>query len=84
MMHGSARNRVVTAAVVLAIALAGYLSFEFGRIQADFNVVDALDERKAYEDRIKGLERELENTRQEVELERTHRGAEPEAYRMMM
>jgi len=81
MMHGSARNRVVTAAVVLAIALAGYLSFEFGRIQADFNVVDALDERKAYEDRIKGLERELENTRQEVELERTHRGVEREAYR---
>ena len=81
MMHGYSRNWAVTAAVVLVIALAGYLFFEFGRIQADFNVVDAQDERKSYEDRIESLEREIVNLRQEIELERTHRDVEREAYR---
>jgi hypothetical protein len=63
-----------------AIGLAGYLSFEFGRIQADFNVVDALDERKFYEDRIADLEREIVTLKQEIELQQTHRNIERAAY----
>ena len=79
-MHGTARNWVVTLAVMAAIGLAGYLSFEFGRIQADFNVVDALDERKSYEDRIADLEREIVTLKQEIELQQTHRNIERTAY----
>jgi len=65
---------------MLAIAVAGYLSFEFGRIQADFNVVDALDERKAYEDRIDALNDEIIELKQDVELEKTHRAIDKAAY----
>jgi hypothetical protein len=80
-MHGSARNWASTGAVLLAIAVAGYLSFEFGRIQADFNVVDALDDRKAYEGRIDALNDEIVELKQEVELEKTHRDIEKAAYK---
>jgi hypothetical protein len=79
-MHGTARNWAVTLAVLAAIGLAGYLSFEFGRIQADFNVVDALDERKSYEDRIKTLERNIVTLKQEIEIVETHRNIERAAY----
>ena len=80
-MHGSARNWAVTGAVVLAIAVAGYLSFEFGRIQADFNVVDALDERKAFKKTIRDLEDEIVALKQEIELQKTHRQVEQAAYK---
>jgi hypothetical protein len=80
-MHGSARNWAGTGAVVLAIAVAGYLSFEFGRIQADFNVVDALDERKAYEGRIDTLNDEIVELKQEVELQKTNRVVDKAAYK---
>ena len=79
-MHGIARNGALTVAVIAAIGLAGYLSFEFGRIQADFNVVDALDERKSYEDRIASLEDEVVTLKQDIELHQTHREIEREAY----
>ena len=80
-MHGTARSGALTLAVVAAIALAGYLSFEFGRIQADFNVVDALDERKSFEDRITQLEDEIETLEQEIKLHQTHREIERAAYK---
>ena len=66
---------------MLAIAVAGYLSFEFGRIQADFNVVDALDERKTYEVRIDALNDEIVELKQEVELQKTHRDIDKAAYK---
>ena len=66
---------------MLAIAVAGYLSFEFGRIQADFNVVDALDERKAYEGRIDILNDEIVELKQEVELQKTNRVVDKAAYK---
>ena len=66
---------------MLAIVVAGYLSFEFGRIQADFNVVDAIDERKSYEDRVEALSNEIVALKQEIELQKTHRAIEKTAYR---
>lgn len=66
---------------MLAIAVAGYLSFEFGRIQADFNVVEASDERKSYADRIRGLEKQIVALKQEIELQATHREIERAAYK---
>lgn len=79
-MHGSARNWAVSAAVVLVIVLAGYLSFEFGRIQADFNILDARDEYKAYADQISRLDKRIETLKQEVALQQTHREIERAAY----
>lgn len=80
-MQRSSAGAGVTVAVIIAIAVAGYLSFEFGRIQADFNVIETEDERKAYEDRIEGLEAEIVDLKQEIELEKTHRNIEREAYK---
>lgn len=80
-MQGSSPGAGVTVAVIIAIAVAGYLSFEFGRIQADFNVIETEDERAAYEDRIRDLEAEIVELKQEVELQKTHREVEREAYK---
>jgi hypothetical protein len=71
----------VVAAALLAIALAGYLSFEFGRIRADFNVVDAIDERKAYDGQIRLLNKEIDALKQEIEVHKTHREIEQAAYK---
>ncbi|MDZ7768267.1 MAG: hypothetical protein U5K38_03980 [Woeseiaceae bacterium] len=48
---------VVRSAILLAIVLGGYLTFEFGRIQAGYNIVDEFEERRAYENRIQDLAR---------------------------
>jgi Family of unknown function (DUF6776) len=80
-MHGTARNRVLTLAVVAAVVLAGYLTFEFGRIQADFNLVDALDERKFYEDQIVQRDQQIVTLKQEIELHKTNREVERAAYK---
>lgn len=80
-MHGWSPGAGVTVAVIIAICVAGYLSFEFGRIQADFNVIETEDEREAYEDRISSLEAEIVELKQEIELQKTHREVEREAYK---
>jgi len=47
------------AVLAVMIAVVAYLVFEFGRIQANYNIVDAAKERQGYEDRIRGLETTL-------------------------
>jgi len=58
-----------------------YLVFEFGRIQANYNIVDVGKERQMYEDRIAGLEEEIVGLNEEVALLETHRDIDSEAYR---
>jgi cell division protein FtsB len=69
--------RTVLAALVVVFA---YLVFEFGRIQANYSIVDAAKERQAYEDRIAGLEDEITALKEEVALLETHRDIDREAY----
>ena len=71
-------TRVVVAALVVVV---GYLVYEFGRIQANYNIVDAAEERQAYEDRIAGLENEIVGLKEEIALLETHRDIDREAYR---
>lgn len=68
--------------VVLAILIAGfgYLVFESGRIQANYNIVDAGKERQVYEDRIRGLEEDIVALKEEVKLLETHRDIDRAAY----
>ena len=82
-MQGSGRGPWTAVSIVVTALVAGYLSFEFGRIQADFNVIETGDERQAYEDRIEALESEVADLKQQVELQKTHRGVEQEAYRQI-
>ena len=69
------------AALAVAIVVGGYLTFEFGRIQADYNVVDAAQQRDDYENRIKELQNHIASLNQEIALLETHRDIDREAYK---
>ena len=69
------------AVLAVMIVVFGYLVFEFGRIQANYNIVDAAKERQAYEDRIAGLQDEIVALKQDVALLETHRDVDREAYK---
>ena len=79
-MHS--RGRVLITRVVLAVLVVavGYLVFEYGRIQANYNIVDAGKERQVYEDRIAELEKTVVALREEIALLETHRDIDREAY----
>jgi len=66
---------------VALIVVVGYLVFEFGRIQANFNIVDATAEREAYEDKIEGLQGEIVGLKEQVVLLETHREIDKTAYK---
>jgi len=65
---------------VLAL-VSGYLIFEFGRISAGYDIVDAAKDRQAYEERIMALDDEIAALNQEVALLETHREIDREAYK---
>ena len=69
------------AVIVVVAVVGGYLVYEFGRIQAGYDLVDAAGERKAYEDRISGLEDEISALKEQVALLETHRDIDREAYK---
>ncbi|MCP5091633.1 MAG: hypothetical protein GY949_11990 [Gammaproteobacteria bacterium] len=65
---------------VLAL-VSGYLIFEFGRISAGYDIVDAAKDRQAYEERIMALDDEIVSLNQEVARLETHREIDREAYK---
>ena len=67
--------------LAVVILATGYLVFEFGRIQANYNIVDAAKEREAYEARIGELEAEIVALNEQVALLETHRDIDHEAYK---
>ena len=73
---------IATRAVLgVLIVVCGYLVFEFGRIQANYNIVDAARERAAFEDHIAELQAEIVSLKQSVALLETHRDIDSEAYK---
>ncbi len=70
----------VKAAILVAIVVSCYLSFEFGRIQSGFNVVDAVSEKSSLEEIIRGLDKEIVSLKEQVALQETHRRIDREAY----
>jgi cell division protein FtsB len=68
-------------ALAIAFVVGAYLTFEFGRIQADYNVVDAAQKRQDYENRIKELHNQIAALKQEIALLETHRDIDREAYK---
>lgn len=76
------RSRVALTRIFLtAVVAAGlYLVFEFGRIQANYNIVDAGRERQVYDNRITTLDVEIVSLKQAVALLETHRDIDREAY----
>lgn len=67
-------------AMLAVVTVVGYLIFEFGRIQANYNIIDAAAERQAFEDHVATLDDQIEALRQEVALLETHRAIDRKAY----
>lgn len=80
-MHGAGRTWVVRGLLLGLIAISGYLIFEFGRINAGYDIVDAANDRQAYEDHITALDDTIVALKQEVALLETHREIDREAYK---
>ena len=79
--NGLSTRVIVTRAVIAALVLgAGYLVFEFGRIQAGYDLLQVSEERQAFEDRIASLESEIIALNEEIAVLETHRGIDREAY----
>lgn len=75
-----ARGLLVRIALGLLIVGGGYLIFEFGRIQAGYDIVDAAEERGAFEERILSLEDEIVSLNEQIAMLETHRAIDREAY----
>jgi len=82
-MPGLGHRWVQRATVAAALIVGAYLIFEFGRIQAKFNIVDAVSEQQALESEIKGLENQIVALKQEIALLETHRDIDHEAYQVV-
>lgn len=80
-VHGTWRTWAVRAALAVLAVVAGYLVYEYGRISAGYDVVDAAEERRQFEAHINALDREIADLKQEVALLETHREIDREAYR---
>ncbi len=79
--HGKGRTRAYAVLLALLAIVSGYLIFEFGRIQAEYNIVEAAKERAALENTIQGLEDDVERLRDQIAVLETHRDIEREAYK---
>jgi cell division protein FtsB len=77
------RGRVVITRVLMLglVAASVYLVFEFGRIQANYNIVDANRERQAYDQHIATLDAEIIALKQAVVLLEQHQNIDREAYK---
>lgn len=82
-MDGPGLSVGMRVAVVLAILVGAYLIFEFGRIQANYNIVDAIAEQQEYASVIDGLEKQIVELKQEIALLDTHREIDREAYQVV-
>jgi cell division protein FtsB len=80
-LHSPVRLWATRLALAILAVTGAYLVYEFGRIQAGYDLVDAASERRAYEERIDGLEDEIKALKEQVALLETHRDIDREAYK---
>ena len=80
---GTGRSNGMRAAIVLAIVVGAYLIFEFGRIQANYNIVDAQAEQREYSNQIDTLDNEIAELKQEIARLETTQVIEKEAYQVV-
>jgi cell division protein FtsB len=80
--HSHGRGRVFVTRLVIAVLVlvCAYLVYEFGRIQANYNIVDAGHERDAYEARIVSLSEEIESLKETIARLETNRDIDSSAY----
>ena len=79
--HGAGRTWIFRAGMVVLALVAAYLVFEYGRISAGYDVVDAANERGALEEHIVSLDVEIAALKQEIAVLETHREIDRESYK---
>jgi hypothetical protein len=77
---GPTQGIVVRLLLLALCAGALYLSYEFGRIRAGYNIVEAMAERGELENRIAALEKDKLALSEQIALLETHRSIDREAY----
>ncbi|MDJ0909201.1 MAG: hypothetical protein QNI99_08395 [Woeseiaceae bacterium] len=80
MQRGSNSSIVVRVVIAALVVGAGYLVYEFGRIQAGYNLLDAAEERAGLSETIVELENEIQSLNEQIALLETHRDIEQAAY----
>lgn len=71
----------VRSGLALAVLLGGYLTFELGRIQAGYNVADAITEERAWADEVRAQQAEIVALKEQIALLETHRDIDRAAYK---
>ena len=66
--------------VLAAIVVGAYLTFELGRMQAGYSLVDARRDKAALREEISTLEAEVVALKEDVALQQTHRSIDRAAY----
>lgn len=79
--HGTGRTILVRAFLLVLVLVAGYLVFEYGRISAGYDTLDAARDRAALESEIAQRDARIDELKQEVALLETHRAIDREAYK---
>ena len=82
-MPGTGLSTGIRLAIGVALVIGGYLFFEFGRLQADYNIVDAAAEKQAMRREISTLDDEIAALKQEIARLETHREIDREAYEVV-
>jgi hypothetical protein len=80
-MRSAVHPMVLRIAVILAVVIGGYLSFELGRMQAHYNIVDAAAERRALNQHIDDLNVQMASYKEQITLHETHGDIDKEAYK---
>jgi len=75
------RTWLMRGLLVAVVAVVGYLVFEYGRIRAGYDSVDAANETAAFETHIDALNERITELEQEVAILETHREIDREAYK---
>lgn len=80
--HSHSRGRVITTRLVIAtlVVVCAYLIYEFGRIQANYNIVEAGRERQAFAARIEALDEEIATLKETIASLETNRDIDRSAY----
>lgn len=72
---------MVRTVIVLLVAISAYLIFEYGRISAGYDVVDARNVEQTYIDHIQILDKEIVDLKQEIAILETNREVDRASYK---
>ena len=77
------RTLAIRAVIGVLVVVSAYLVFEFGRIKAGYDTVEAGNASQAYEDHIMRLENKIINLKQKVAILETNREVDRESYKVV-